>query len=156
MMEETAGVNDKGNEIRDPVSEGGGIRLDAVTGDVTFNEDGTYTVTNTAPNETYVSGIGWSARHYHGFGFPSAQSVFDADYIKLRELTIGYTLPTNIIGPLKTVRISLYGRNLLTFGLDKEGFDPEMTVNGSGNTQGIDGGLFPSSRTFGLNLKLGF
>ena len=70
MLEETAAVNDKGNEIRDPVADGGGIKLDGVTGDVTWNDDGTYSVTNTAPNETYVSGIGWSARHYHGFGYP--------------------------------------------------------------------------------------
>jgi TonB-linked SusC/RagA family outer membrane protein len=155
MLEETAATNDKGNEIRDPVDAGGGIKLDAVTGDVTFNDDGTYTVENTAPNETYISGIGWAARHYHGYGTPSAQSLFDADYVKLRELTVGYTLP-DILGPVKNVRVSLYGRNLLTWGLDQEGFDPEMTVNGSGNVQGIDGGLYPSSRTYGINLKFGF
>ena len=170
MLEETAALNDKGNEIRDDVlriTDGdgnvtgyedatGGIRLDGVTGTVTYEDDGSYTVTDTEPNETYISGIGWAARHYHGYGTPSMQSVFDADYIKLRELTIGYTLPSGILGPIKSATVSLYGRNLATFGLDQPGFDPEAFVNGSGNIQGIDGGIFPSSRTFGINLKLGF
>lgn len=156
MLEETAGVNDQGNEIRSPVSEGGGIKLDGVTGDITWNDDGSYTVTNTAENTDYISGSLYGAGVYHGYGTPSAQSVFDADYIKLREVTLGYTLPQELTGFIKKVRISVYGRNLLTWGLDQEGFDPEMTVTGSGNIQGIDGGLQPMSRTFGVNLKLQF
>jgi TonB-linked SusC/RagA family outer membrane protein len=157
MLEETAGVNDLGNEIRDAVADGGGIKLEGVTGDVTWNDDGTYSVTNTAENETYVSGIGWSARHYHGFGFPSAQSVFKADYIKLRELTFGYNFSSATFGDyVKGVRLSLYGRNLLTWGLDQPGFDPEMTANGSENIQGLDGGLQPMFRSAGVNLKLNF
>src|SRR5690606_41070170 len=87
----TAGVNDKGGEIRSPVAEGGGIRLDGVKGDITFNEDGTYTVSNTTPNDTYVSGAGWAARFYHGFEMPSAQSVFHLDRVRLRVLPQGYT-----------------------------------------------------------------
>ncbi len=157
MLEETAGVNDQGNEIRDAVSAGGGIKLDGVTGDVEFNDDGSYTVTNTAENETYIPASWYGAYHYHGFGMPSAQSVFDADYIKLREATISYTLPVSIFqGYIKSVTVSAYGRNLLTFGLDQEGFDPEMTVGGSGNIQGIDGGLQPVSRTMGFKLNLQF
>jgi len=157
MLEETAGVNDLGNEIRDDVDDGGGIKLEGVTGDVTWNDDGTYTVTNTATNEAYVSGAGWSARHYHGFGYPSAQSLFEANYIKLRELTIGYNLSSDIFGGnIKGARVSLYGRNLATWGLDNPGFDPEMTANGSGNIQGLDGGLQPMFRSYGVNLKLNF
>ncbi|GAB3657291.1 SusC/RagA family TonB-linked outer membrane protein [Echinicola sediminis] len=151
----TAAVNDMGNEIRSPVSEGGGIRLDGVTGDVEFNEDGTYTVSNTAPNETYVSGQGWAARHYHGFGMPSAQSVFDADYIKLRELALGYTFNMRNNDFIRSLRVSAYGRNLWTFGLDYEGLDPEIAVNGSGNVQGIEGAFMPTSRTFGFKVDLG-
>jgi TonB-linked SusC/RagA family outer membrane protein len=152
VWEPTAGVNDKGNEIRDAVADGGGIRLDGVTGDVTFNDDGTYTVTNSAPNEKYVSAQGWAARHYHGFEMPSAQSVFDADYVKLRELVIGYNVPLES-KLVKNVRVSAYGRNLWVFGLDYKGLDPEITVNGSGNVQGIEGGFLPTTRTFGFKLE---
>ena len=157
MLEETAAVNDKGGEIRDPVADGGGIKLDGVTGDVTWNDDGTYTVTNTAPNETYASGAGWAHRHYHGYGMPSAQSVFKADYVKLRELTLGWNMPSQWFGGVvQNMRFSLYGRNLATWNLDQQGFDPEMTANGSGNIQGLEGGLQPMFRTFGANLKINF
>nr|WP_321355030.1 SusC/RagA family TonB-linked outer membrane protein [uncultured Draconibacterium sp.] len=157
MYAETAGVNDKGNEIRDDVDDGGGIKLDGVTGDVTWNDDGTYTVTNTAPNEKYVSAAGWAQRHYHGFGYPSAQSIFDADYVKLREVTLGYNIPNSLFkGIVNNARISVYGKNLFTWGLAKDGFDPEMAANGSGNVQGLEGGLQPMFRTYGINLKLNF
>jgi TonB-linked SusC/RagA family outer membrane protein len=156
MLEETAAVNDQGNEIRDPVSEGGGIKLDGVTGDVTHNDDGTYTVTNTAPNEKYVEGINWAHRNYHGYGMPT-QSVFEANYIKIREANLGYTFPTNLFnGVVKSLRLSVYGRNLLTFNLDQDGFDPEMTANGSGNVMGMEGGLQPMFRTMGVNLRVNF
>ncbi len=156
MMEASAGVNDLGNEIRDDVADGGGIKLEGVTGDITWNDDGTYTVTNTAENETYASGYNWASGFYHGVGGISAMSVFEANYVKLRELTVGYTLPALFNGNLKGARVSLYGRNLFTWGLDEPGFDPEMTANGSGNIQGLDGGLQPMFRSYGVNLKLNF
>jgi hypothetical protein len=59
-------------------------------------------------------------------------------------------------GAIKNIHLALYGRNLMTFGLAKKGFDPEMTVGGSGNIQGLEGGLQPLSRTFGFSVKLGF
>ncbi|MGF1585367.1 MAG: SusC/RagA family TonB-linked outer membrane protein [Bacteroidales bacterium] len=157
MFPETAAVNDKGNEIRDAVADGGGIKLDGVTGTVAFNDDGTYTVTNTAPVENYISGRGYAARYYYGYGTPSAQSVFKADYMKLREVTLGYTFRRPLFNAtVKQIRVSAYGRNLATWGLDKPGFDPEMTVGGSGNIQGMEGGLQPSFRAFGMNLTLNF
>jgi hypothetical protein len=157
MLEETALVNDLGNEMRDPVSEGGGIRLDGVQADVTFNDDGTYTVTNTRENDVYISGAGYSHRFYPGYGTPGATSIFSGDYIKLREATLGYNLPVQWFGGyIKGFRVAVYGRNLLTFNLDKPGFDPEMTANSSGNVQGFEGGLQPLFRTMGINLRLNF
>ena len=88
---------------------------------------------------------------------PSAQSLFKADYIKLREATLGYNLNAGLFNNfIKSVRIAVYGRNLLTFNLDQPGFDPEMTTNSSDNIQGIDGGMSPMFRTFGVNLKVNF
>lgn len=156
MLEASAGVNDKGNEVRSPVSDGGGIRLEGVTGDVTFNEDGSYTVSNTQPNQTYVEGTDYGAGFYHGNDTPSAQNLLDADYIKLREINLGYTFPKANLGPFRSVRVSVYGKNLWTFGVDLKGFDPETAVGGSGNVQGIEGGFVPNTSSFGLNLQLGF
>ncbi|RZT96549.1 TonB-linked SusC/RagA family outer membrane protein [Ancylomarina subtilis] len=156
MLEASAADNDKGVSIRESVANGGGINLGGVTGTVTYDADGNYTVTNTAENNKYVSGQGYSHRVYHAYGTPSAQNMFDADYIKLREVTLGYTFPKAKIGPLRSLKVSVYGKNLWTGGLDKKGFDPETSVGGSGNVQGIEGGFIPNTRTYGFNLKLGF
>jgi len=95
----------------------------------------------------------------YGDGFFSTvdrQNVFSADYFKLREVTLSYTLPNKNLGPFSGITISAFGRNLATWGLDWEGMDPEMASYGSGNTQGIDGGSLPSTRTYGMNVQFKF
>jgi TonB-linked SusC/RagA family outer membrane protein len=102
--------------------------------------------------------VSLSAINY-GDGFFSTvdkQNVFDADYFKLREVTISYTLPGKAIGPFSGITISAFGRNLATWGLDWAGMDPEMASYGSGNIQGIDGGSLPSTRTYGMNVQFKF
>ena len=151
MLEETAAKNQDGNEIRED-----GIILDGVQGDVTFNDDGTYTVSNTSENDVSLPGRYYGAYFYHGYGTPSAQSTFEANYVKLREFTLGYTLSQDQLKSslFKSIRLAVYGQNLFTWGLDQEGFDPEMAIAGSGNIQGIDGGLQPISRTYGIKLNI--
>ena len=155
MAAETAGTNDKGNPIRDAVADGGGILLDGVNGTVTMNGDGTYTVTDTKQNATYASAIDYGELHYHGYGTPSATSFFDASYFKLREVTLGYTLP-NLTDVIQSIRVSVYGRNLAVWGLDNPGLDPETTVGGSGNIQGLEGGIVPGTRSYGFNVNIKF
>ncbi|MCD7900655.1 MAG: SusC/RagA family TonB-linked outer membrane protein [Bacteroides sp.] len=87
---------------------------------------------------------------------PAAQSVFRSDYIKLREINIGYTFPMKNNQFIKSLRLSAYGRNLAVWGPDTKHFDPEMIVTGSGNIQGIEGGAIPSVATFGFNVSLKF
>lgn len=143
MLEATAA-----NGIRE-----NGIVLPGVTGDVANNGDGTYTVTNTAANTTNISAADYGYNFYVG---PKAQNIFDADYFKLRDVSLAYSLPKNFIGPFKAVDVSVYGRNLLIWGLDNKDFDPEQTTTGSGNIQGLEGGSLPPTRTYGMNLKLQF
>ena len=146
MLEATAA-----NGIRED-----GIVVDGVTANVDFSNfliDGTYTVTNTAANTTNVGATDYFAHWYSG---PVAQNVFDADYIKLREITLTYTFPEGFRGPFQGVQVSVFGRNLATWGLDNEDFDPEMASTGSGNIQGLEGGNLPSSRSIGMNIRLQF
>ncbi|WP_026978421.1 SusC/RagA family TonB-linked outer membrane protein [Flavobacterium tegetincola] len=95
----------------------------------------------------------------YGDGFYTTvdkQNVFSADYFKLREVTLSYDFDTKNLGPFNGITISAFGRNLATWGLDWEGMDPEMASYGSGNTQGIDGGSLPSTRTYGMNVQFKF
>ncbi|MGV0833470.1 SusC/RagA family TonB-linked outer membrane protein [Empedobacter brevis] len=143
MLEETAA-----NGVRE-----NGIVSQGVTGNVTKNADGTYTVTNTAVNTQNVSAQNYFVNYYGG---PDAQNVFDASYVKLREVTLSYTFPERFRGPFANVVVTAFGRNLATWGLDNKNFDPEMSTAGSGNIQGFEGGSLPSTRSFGMNLKLQF
>ncbi len=85
-------------------------------------------------------------------------ATFDASYIKLRELTIGYNLPQKLLvkTPVKQARISLAGRNLAIFHRNTpRGIDPEATST-SGNGQGIENGSLPPNAIYGFNLNLTF
>lgn len=146
MLEATAA-----NGIRE-----NGIIVPGVTGNVDFSNfliDGTYTVTNTSANTTNVEAPAYFGHWYSG---PDAQNVFDADYIKLREITLSYTFPENMTGPFKGVQVSVFGRNLAMWGLDNDDFDPEMASTGSGNIQGLEGGNLPAARSVGMNVRLQF
>jgi len=132
-----------------------GVVSKGVTGTVTRDTDGTYTVTNTAENTKNVGAEAYFGHYYAG---PTSQNVFNADYIKLREVTLSYNLPRDFVNRIgvKGATISGFARNLAVWGLDHKSFDPEMATNGSGNVQGFEGGNLPASRTFGFNLKLQF
>ncbi|MEA4919090.1 SusC/RagA family TonB-linked outer membrane protein [Proteiniphilum sp.] len=129
-----------------------GVVADGVTGDVTFNADGTYSVTNTAPNTKNVTAQAWARNHYNG---PTTFDIFDATFIKLRELSLGYDfkLPGNAI--VKNIGASLYARNLFYLYRKSKTIDPELT-NSSGNVQGIEGGNMPTPLTYGINLNIKF
>lgn len=131
MLEESAA-----NGIRE-----NGIVLEGV------HEDGT-------PNTTKISAKLYCNDHNAG---PAAQNVLKSDYIKLREINVGYTIPLKKKDAFfKAVRVSAYGRNLAVWGPDTKHFDPEMIVTGSGNIQGIEGGALPSVANFGFNVNLKF
>ncbi len=144
MLQETVD-----NNIREE-----GILLNAVQGDVVFNDDGSYTVSNTTPNETVISAVRWGADHYSRV---DAQNVFDASYVKLRELSLSYSLPKSLISNfMKDITFSVFARNVATWGLDNPDFDPEMATTSSGNIQGLEGGSMVPTRTIGFNVKLNF
>ena len=128
-----------------------GTVLDGVTGDVIFNSDGTYNVSNTAQNTKNVTAQAWAQNQYNG---PTAYTVFDATFIKLRELTFGYTfkLPK---WRIESVSVTAYARNLWNIYTKSKDIDPELT-NSSGNVQGIEGGNIPTPVTYGLNLGFKF
>jgi len=149
IFEETVDNNPKGNPMRDPVDEGGGVLIeDAVVGH--FDDDGNVVVDQTT-NDIYVDAYDWATAHYFG---PRAQNVFETDYWKLREVSISYTLPTKIITktPFAGIQISIVGRNLLMWGTKVPHIDPEQATN-SGNVQGLEGGANPSTKTYGFNLR---
>ena len=139
---ETAQLNDLGNDSRLPVSEGGGIIVPGVTADG-------------KPNTKRVENIGGT----YGYGYnPQANFVYDASYVKLRELTLTYSLPQSIFAGVKAIKgidLSLIGRNLWIIHKNTPYSDPEENLS-SGNLQGYQSGAYPTTRTIGFNVKLKF
>ena len=96
----------------------------------------------------------------YGYLFGSAgadaMNVFKSDYIKLRELRLGYTIPNKLTGAIKDIRISAFGRNLATFMRDQQHFDPEYLQMAGSNAQGLEGGYVPTTRSYGFSLGFNF
>ncbi|MNN05910.1 hypothetical protein D3C81_1186860 [compost metagenome] len=87
--------------------------------------------------------------------------------VRLRELSVSYKFNLKNIAAIKSAQLMLTGRNLFFFyrgkskldipgiGKTDNPIDPEAAL-GAGNFQGIEVGLPPAVRSFGLNVKLTF
>lgn len=88
----------------------------------------------------------------------SALNVMDGSFIKLRQITLGYSLNPKILSktPIKSVELSFVARNLLTLLKRTDNIDPEAGFSSVINYAGIEGNSLPSTRTYGLNLNVKF
>ncbi|HPD95701.1 MAG TPA: TonB-dependent receptor, partial [Tenuifilaceae bacterium] len=157
LYKETAGKNDLGNNKRDPIvwndvnnktQEGGyapnsgGVIEDGVLPDGTKNW--------VRRNQENYYAIGWTKD-------PNKRFIYDASYIKLREVTITYNLPKKFANKLYVAgaSISLVGSNLWIIHKNLPYADPEAS-QGAGNVQGWQSGVMPATRNFGVTLNLQF
>jgi len=82
-------------------------------------------------------------------------SVFDASYIKLREIKAGYTFKNSAKLGIKDLNISLVGRNLAILSTNVPHIDPESAFS-NGNVQGLEFGQLPSARSIGFSIGCKF
>jgi hypothetical protein len=119
---------------------------------VVQNPDGTFT-----PNTTKVTAREWHTAWTGGRAIAEGV-MFDASFIKLREVQLGYTFPDKwfVKTPFRAINLSLVGRNLLLW--DKvPHVDPEnMSYTGGTALPGIENMSMPTSRSYGINLSLKF
>ena len=88
--------------------------------------------------------------------FVSTRGIEDASFVRLRNVVLGYNLPTNSIDWLSDLRVYVSGQNLLTI-TDYTGYDPEVNSFGQNPiNQGIDYGAYPRARTFTAGLNVSF
>jgi TonB-linked SusC/RagA family outer membrane protein len=105
------------------------------------------------PNDIEIAPVDFFASMFgHGRAF-----VYDASFVKLRELSLGYSLPSSFISktPFTKISVSVVGRNLAILYKKVPHLDPEAAVTGSGNIQGYEGGAIPSLRSYGFNIAFG-
>ncbi|WP_299704217.1 SusC/RagA family TonB-linked outer membrane protein [uncultured Pontibacter sp.] len=84
-------------------------------------------------------------------------NVYSTTFVRLREVALSYSLPSSLLSktPVRNASLVLTGRNLFLIS-DYPNFDPETSVGGSGNFQGLEYVSLPQARSFGVGLKIGF
>ncbi|MCK9421776.1 MAG: SusC/RagA family TonB-linked outer membrane protein [Bacteroidales bacterium] len=155
LYPETAYTNDLGNPVRNPIvwkdpndhSKGyaatsGGYINDGVLPDGTQNW--------VRVNATSYSGFGYAA-------LPNSAFVYDATYVKLREISLSYTLPSSLLKKtfITGITLTVVASNPWIIYKKIPYTDPESGMS-AGNLQGYTTGSLPSTRNFGFNLKFSF
>ncbi len=119
---------------------------------VSTNADGSAVY---APNDIIVA-----ANQLYGYNNPRRYHeavIYDGSYVKLREMTLGYSVPEALLKRymIRSVKFSVVGRNLAILFSNTTHIDPEVDRFG-GNRQGFAYGELPNSRSLGFNLTFGF
>ena len=94
----------------------------------------------------------------YGNTIPLDINIFRGDFVKLRNLSIGYTIPQTAFGKTSINRLRVYasGQNLAVI-TKYRGPDPEVSSNGTSSSgQGSDRNAGPNARTYTMGLSLGF
>ncbi|ASE62733.1 SusC/RagA family TonB-linked outer membrane protein [Chryseobacterium indologenes] len=149
LYAETAGLNDLGNPKRNKLNNGGGIILPGVKADGTPNDIRANFSDSNNPYG-YTGGSG-------GKEAPEKLFVYDASFVKLRNVTISYKLPKETFGNsfIDSMTLSLIGRNLWIIHKNTPYTDPESGMS-AGNVMGFQNGAHPAFKEIGASVKVEF
>jgi TonB-dependent starch-binding outer membrane protein SusC len=91
---------------------------------------------------------------------PSTRWIENGSYLRLKNITIGYTIPNSLLqsmtrNAISSFRVYIGSQNLVTFTKYK-GWDPEIGSKNTTLTNGIDYGQYPAARSFLVGLQVGF
>jgi TonB-linked SusC/RagA family outer membrane protein len=143
-----------------------GIYANSVKGHLDANGD----LSHFTEAGTEVNGVGgtndiktnlnedWYLGNGGGFGSVAEHFVEDASYWKLKEMALNYTVHDKFLAKTKFIKgasVGLFGRNLY-LNTKYSGVDPETSLTGASDAQGLDYFNNPSTRTFGFNLRINF
>ena len=142
-------TNDLGNPVRNSLANGGGLILPGVVNTGTPGSP-IYTPNTTRIDAESQNAFGYSA-------YPAAQFVYDASYVKLREVALTYALPKKLLQStfVQGASFSLIGNNLWIIKKHVPYADPESGLS-AGNVQGYQTSVLPTTRTVSLNIRLNF
>ncbi len=143
LYENTSFINDLGNPVRNTLADGGGFINEGV------NPDGSV-------NTTRIRADRYGAQGY-ARGLPNSAFVYDASYIKLRQVSLTYTLPSRFLDNtfMTGLQFSVSGSNLWIIDKNMPYADPESGLS-SGNLQGYSTGALPTTQDYGFNIKAQF
>lgn len=141
----TVAINDKGKNVRDPLADGGGVRVDGIS------------ASTKQPVTAYVD-----AQSYYNATVGRRvyeEWIFDASYIKLREIKLGYTFDKANLGrlPFRSVGLALIARNpAMIWQKAPKGIDPSEISTGGQAISWYESGQINTVRSYGVNINIGF
>ena len=126
------------------------------------NDRNSYTINGFAENGATNSKSVTAQKYWEQVSNIDEEFVYDASYMKLKELAVGYSIPKSFLSkigknPIKTARVSLVGRNLFYLYKHTPGTAPDASSYSSGYAAtAYDFSPVPATRTYGFSLNLGF
>ncbi|WP_341840592.1 SusC/RagA family TonB-linked outer membrane protein [Chitinophaga caseinilytica] len=141
----TAEINDRGKNVRDPVSEGGGVKVSGIS------------ATTKQPVEAYVDARAYwrNVMGTHVY----EEWLEDATYVKLREVRIGYTFDKLRLGrlPVQSINLAFIARNpAMIYQKAPKGLDPSELSTGATSISWRESGQANTVRSYGMNLIVNF
>ncbi|WP_339868182.1 SusC/RagA family TonB-linked outer membrane protein [uncultured Algoriphagus sp.] len=140
----SAATNDNGMNVRDPLADGGGVKVEGISAET--GEE----VTAYVDAKAYYGVV--ARRIYEDW-------LYDASFIRLREVSLSYNFNKAQFAklPVENVRLALVGRNLaMLFQNAPKGINPAELSTGSQAIGWYESGQLPSVRSFGFNLNVTF
>jgi hypothetical protein len=88
----------------------------------------------------------------------SSMFLYDASFVKLRQLTFGYNFPKSLLSktPIQNLNLSFVGRNLWVINKNIDNVDPESAYSTNAGAQGLEYFALPQTRSYGFNLRVTF
>lgn len=151
LYPESVYINDLGNPVRDPLIDNGDGTYGAKSGGYIAEgvmADGSVNTIRIPGDDDYS--FGYSA-------FPNSEFIYDASFVKLREVVLSYNLPKKLMDKtfIESASISFVGSNLWIIHKNLPYADPEASQS-AGNIQGWQSGVMPAIRNLGFSLKVQF
>jgi TonB-linked SusC/RagA family outer membrane protein len=122
-------------------------------------QQGLSTLTLPGRNKLYGTDQQYASGYYGDWeSADQGMFVYDASFIKFRQLLIGYDFPVKQLfnNKIRNLRLSFVCHNVFTIVKHVPNIDPESTYSASIYTQGLEAPAVPYSRTLGLNLNIKF
>jgi len=136
----------EGRDPNNPMKVTGAIQTGFTEDDEPIYEDFAHTLSPVEARNYWNAA--WRMSHIY---------TYDASYVKLRQLTLGYSFPKTLLSktPFENLTISFVGRDLWIIHKNTPNIDPESSYTNS-NSQGLDFFGMPSVRSWGFNLRMEF
>ncbi|MCE5347349.1 MAG: SusC/RagA family TonB-linked outer membrane protein [Bacteroidales bacterium] len=121
------------------------------------NGEGGYTSTGVKNTKQVTAQNYWNMVAGDKENFVSEEMINDLSYISMREMSLSYTIPTDLLKKtfIRNIVLGVYGRNLFYFQRNTDGFSPEAcSFNVHNSSLGLESTSYPLMRTFGCKISL--